>query len=142
ALLAGFGNGKDGELRNAINTRNLSAGMAPASGRPGIARTQLYFVDACRIMPDKFKDFERLPTDVFDIELNSRGDRSAPIFSAAIPGTVANGIRGEQALLSQALLEALRGAGAEAMEEDATGKVPWRINVYSLDAALTEKSGS
>jgi hypothetical protein len=138
-LLPGFGNGIGGALRNAIDTANICGGMAPTPTRPNIARTQLYFVDACRILPDEFRKFERLQTTpAFDVELNARDDRRAPIFYAAIPGTVANGIRGKQSLFSAALLEALRGSGAEAGEEDAHGNVPWRVTVHSLDAALAE----
>jgi hypothetical protein len=75
-------------------------------------------------------------TDAFDVELNSRDDRRAPIFYAAIPGTVAYGLRGEQTLFSKALLECLCGAGAEATEEDQHGNVRWCVSVHSLDRAL------
>jgi len=137
-LLPGFGDSIGGTLKDAIDTANITAGMAPTPTRPNIAQTQVYFVDACRILPDEFRKFERLPTaPVFNLELNSRDDRRAPIFYAAIPGTFANGIRGQQTLFSKALLECLKGAAAEATEEeDARGNVKWRVSVHSLDKAL------
>jgi hypothetical protein len=136
-LLPGFGRGVGGTLTDAIDTVNIAAGMAPTATRPNIAQTQLYFVDACRVLPEQFRQFERMPTTpVFDLELNSRDDRRAPIFYAAIPGTLANGLRGEQTLFSKALLECLNGAAAEATEEDERGNVKWRVSVHSLDRAL------
>jgi hypothetical protein len=137
-LLPGFGDGVGGTLKDAIDTANIAAGMAPTPGRPNIAQTQFYFVDACRILPDEFRKFEKMPTTaVFDVELNSRDDRRAPIFYAAIPGTIANGLRGQQTLFSKALLECLKGTAAEATdEEDAQGNAKWRVSVHSLDKAL------
>jgi hypothetical protein len=137
-LLPGFGDGVGGALKDAIDTSNLVNGMAPTSERLDIAQTQLYFVDACRILPEQFKKFEKMgTTGVFNPALNSRDDRRAPIFYAAIPGTTANGLRGEQTLFSKALIECLGGAAGEATdEEDADGNPTWRVSVHSLDRAL------
>jgi hypothetical protein len=136
-LLPGFGDGLGSALTNAIDTGNICAGMAPTLSFPNIARTQLYFVDACRILPEEFRRFERMQTTAaFDVELNSRDDRRAPIFYAAIPGTVANGLRGKQSLFSAALLEALAGSAGDA-DEDPQGNVRWRVTVHSLDTALS-----
>jgi hypothetical protein len=136
-LLPGFGDGLGSALTNAIDTGNICAGMAPTLSFPNIARTQLYFVDACRVLPEEFRRFERMQTTAaFDVELNSRDDRRAPIFYAAIPGTVANGLRGKQSLFSAALLEALAGSAGDA-DEDPQGNVRWRVTVHSLDTALS-----
>jgi hypothetical protein len=98
-LLPGFGDGVGGALTDAIDTANIAADIAPTATRPSIAQTQFYFVDACRLLPEKFTRFERMSTTaVFDVELNARDDRRAPIFYAAIPGSLANGLRGEQTL--------------------------------------------
>ena len=142
-LLPGFGDGIGGTLKDAIDTWTIVAGMAPTTARPDIAQTQFYFVDACRILPEEFKKFERMnTTEVFNVALNSRDDRRAPIFYAAIPGTVANGLRGQQTLFSKALIECLTGAGGEPTdEEDAQGNPKWRVSVHSLDKALSARIG-
>jgi Caspase domain len=137
-LLPEFGNGVGGELSQSIDTGTLRNGMAPAQKFPEIARTQFYFIDACRMMLDGWEDFETLKTfPIFDSPLPGLDDRRAPLFFAAIPGSAAKGFRGKQTLFSEILLKCLRGDAGEAMKEDANGKVPWRVSVHSLDAALT-----
>jgi Caspase domain len=59
-LCEDFGDGVGGVLDRAISGVNLYNGMAPAPGREGIARTQFYFIDACRIRPDAFSQYEPL----------------------------------------------------------------------------------
>ena len=138
-ILPGFGSGAGGILAACIDTSTLRDGMAPTARFPDIARTQMYVVDACRITPQEFRQFERMPTyGVFDVEVNDIDDRKAPIFYAAIPGTVAIGRKGKQTLFSDALLQCLRGAAGEAMEEDPAGNVPWRVSVTSLNEALVK----
>jgi hypothetical protein len=137
-LLPQFGMpGGGGTLARCVDTRTLRDGMAPAPSFPNIARTQLYFVDACRILPQKFRQFESLPTyAIFNVEVNDIDDRKAPLFYAAIPGTAAIGLAGEQTLFSRALLQCLSGAAGEPMEEDQAGTVSWRVSVASLNEAL------
>lgn len=138
-LLPGFGDGIGGVLADSMDTGTLRDGMAPTDIFPDIARTQLYFVDACRITPQEFRQFERMPTyGVFDTKVNDVDDRKAPIFYAAIPGTAAVGRSGKQSLFSDALLQCLEGAAGEAMEEDPAGKVPWRVSATSLNEALVK----
>ena len=70
-LLEEFGNGIGCSLVNGVDVRNLFYGMAPSTTRPNIANTQLYFIDACRNMPEIFTNFETLqPTQIFPVELS------------------------------------------------------------------------
>src|SRR5258706_503636 len=113
-LLPVYGEGLGGGIAARMITRNIAGGKVPTAIFPDIARTQLYFVDACRITPQEFRQFERMPTyGVFDAEVNDVDDRKAPIFYAAIPGTAAVGRSGKQSLFSDALLQCLEGAAGE-----------------------------
>lgn len=127
-----------GALSRCIDTQTLRDGMAPTATFPNIARTQLYFVDACRIDPQEFRKFEKQATyPVFDTEISDRpDDRQAPVFYAAIPGAPAVGLAGQTTIFNKALLECLKGAAGEAMEEDTAGNVPWRVSVFSLNKNL------
>src|SRR5205085_5850611 len=59
-LLEDFGDPAEGTLHNAAEIINIFNGMAPpASVQQKMARTQFYFVDACRVLPSAFKNFER-----------------------------------------------------------------------------------
>lgn len=137
-LLEDF-NGRGGDhLRNSVETANLFFGMAPPNNsREKMARTQFYFIDACRNLPEKFKNFEEMtPTPVFSRELSGRDDRiSAPIFFAAISDTAAHALPGDQTLFSKALFQCLEG-GAGRPVEDENGQVNWHISVFSLGEAL------
>ena len=135
-LLEGFGNGVGGALHHAVDIHSLYYGMTPSPVRQHIAQTQLYFIDACRILPSEFKKFEQMPTTpVFDVELSGQDNRRAPVYYAAIPGAKAYGIRGEQTIFSKALLDCLEGGAGEA-EEDEKGRVRWFVSAASLNRAL------
>jgi Caspase domain len=134
-LLEDFGARGGGALRNTVDTNTLFNGMSPSADRPEMARTQLFFVDACRNRPAEFSNTELMgTTPVFDIELSDRDDRRAPVFYAAVPGSLAAGIRGQQTLFNRALLACLDGAAAQPVEED--GGVRWQVTVHSLSEAL------
>jgi hypothetical protein len=138
-LLEDFGDPLDGPLSNAVEIENFFGGMAPpADPTKKIAQKQLYFIDACRIAPQQFKALQWLNVpDIWAVELSGRDDRSAPIFFAAIPGTKAYALKGQQTIFSEALIRCLDGLGSEPMEEDAQGQVKWRVNAYALSKALT-----
>lgn len=124
-------------LDKAVDTNNLFYGMAPAAGRLNIAQTQLYFIDACRVLPSKFKNFERMTVpDIFNVELSGRDERGALIFYAAVPGSKAYALRGEQTLFSKALLACLTGGAGELKEEN--GQERWCVSLQSLSEKLGE----
>ena len=136
-LLEDFGDPAEGTLHNAAEIINIFNGMAPpASVQQKMARTQFYFVDACRVLPSAFKNFERMTVpDIFNVELSGADDRRAPIFFATIPGIKAYALKNEQTLFSRALLKCLSGAAGEPTE-DAQGNVVWHVSVQSLNKAL------
>ena len=134
-LLEDFGDGRGGTLDKAVNTKNIYNGMVKSPSRPTMAQIQLYFIDACRILPSKFKDYERMETSaVWDIELSGRDDRRAPIFYAAVPGSVAYALRGDQSIFSKALFACLNGGAAESEEQD--GQQRWQVSYHSLSETL------
>lgn len=109
-------------LTNAIDLTTLRGGMSPSGSRPNIARTQFYFVDACRVQPAQFAKFQPLQTSaVFDIDLDGQDDRCSPVFYASVSNHVAGAIPGVQTLFSRALLECLRGDAGDSLGEDAAG---------------------
>jgi hypothetical protein len=126
-------------LGHAIDMTTLRAGMSPSSSRPNIARTQFYFVDACRERPDQTSKFERLQTgNLWDIELDGTDDRSSPVFYAALSNEVAQALPAGQTLFSQALLACLAGEAADSKDDDAGNQV-WEITLESLNRGLQQK---
>lgn len=126
-----------GSLVHSVSLANVVGGMAPAPGFDDIARTQLYFIDACRVRPDKFSEFDKMgTTDVFDVSLASRDDRCSPIFYAAISNQAAAAVPGQQTLFSRAILECLDGEAGESLAEGPGGEVRWGVTVNSLNEQL------
>lgn len=127
-------------LRHAIDLATLRAGLSPSSSQPNVARTQFYFVDACREQPAQTKNFKDLKTgDLWDIELDGQDDRCSAIFYGSISNQVASAVPGGQTLFNQALLACLRGQGGDALGEDAAGDPIWGVTVESLNMALRDK---
>jgi hypothetical protein len=133
AILEDFGDRSGAvELGNAISTKSVFDGM------PQKPRTQLYFVDACRIEPVEFRRFaKKEPSQVFDEVASAEDLRCAPIFFAAAPGTNAFGISGDSTLFGKALLRCLNGGAGEEIEGD-DGSPIWQITMRSLEAALEQ----
>jgi Caspase domain len=138
-LLEDFGDGEGGILDKAVNTKNINNGMAPSPNFfPNIARTQLYFVDACRSMHERFQQYEQLATsNVWDVELAGVDNRRAPTYFATIPGAPAYARPGGQTLFSEALLDCLNGAAAE--PEDEQGQDRWRVTHHTLAEKLSKQ---
>lgn len=127
-----------GMLAQSIAIANIRGGMAPAPGFDDIARTQLYFVDACRVRPEYLSRFEAAGVrDVFDVDLAGADDRCSPIFFAAISNATTDAIPNQQSLFSLALLDCLDGdAGVPLDEETPQGDVVWGVTVESLNQQL------
>ncbi len=62
-LLDDFGGTPQRILKDAIDSTSLLDGMAPSNEFPHIARTQLYFFDACRVKPQLFRSYENVEAD-------------------------------------------------------------------------------
>lgn len=134
-LMEDFSDGIGGTLRNAVESSNLSNGMAPFSTQRNISRTQLYFVDACRVHPKVFEKYEWMSTSiVWDVESSVFDDRQAPIFYAAVPGSKAFGLKGDQTIFSKALLQCLDSDAVDLKSED--GEEQWCVSIHSLNTAL------
>lgn len=124
-----FGDDDANPLLNAIDVNNLFLGMAPTASRPRMARTQLWFIDACRAYPGEFERFEALRApDVFAIDLPDLDERCAPIYFGSVPGGSAYSIAGERTLFSRALLESLDRCGGQLLE----GRRRWVVTASSL----------
>jgi len=124
-------------LMRAVDVATIRAGMSPAPARPNIARTQFYFVDACRVQPEQLAKFRPMETTgVFDEDLGGEDDRSSPIFYSSISNKAALAVPAGQTLFSRALLECLTGAGGDSVGEDAGGNPLWGVTVPSLNRAL------
>ena len=127
-------------LRRAIDLTTLRAGMSPSSSQPNIARTQFYFIDACREQPAQASHFKELKTgDLWDIELDGQDDRSSPIFYASVSNQTANGVPGGQTLFNQALLGCLGGDAGDSLGVDPAGDPLWGVTVESLNLALRDR---
>jgi Caspase domain len=132
-LLEDFGDGIGGTLRNSVNTQNLVGGMAASATNNNMARAQLYFLDACRVAPTVFKEFEWMNTaDVWDVKRATFDNRAAVIFRASLPGDKAYALVGKQTVFSKALLDCLEG-GAGKLDNE-SGK--WYVSTNSLHGAL------
>ena len=134
-LMDDFGSGVGGTLNNAVSSRNLYDGMANFIQFPNLAKTQLFFVDACRVMPSDFTQFEMMHVPpLWDVELGGVDPRKAPIFYAARSGKLGGGIPGVGTVFGEALLRCLEN---DAAELDDTAVVPsWRITIFSLNRAM------
>ena len=141
-LLEDFGNPDAGLVAKTVDFNSFFEGMAPPRDpQKKIARTQLYFVDACRVRPDDLNKYQ-FPSiaDILDVELGGVDNRSAPVFYATVSNTKAYARTGEQTLFSEGLIECLDGyAGTATNQEDAQGYAKYSVTIYSLSKALNAK---
>jgi hypothetical protein len=134
-LLENFGDGLGGPLRNSVDVGNIFSGMKASNEAPNMAQTQLYFVDACRDFLRAFRNFELDDTtQVFRVPVGGKQHRCAPIFFAAVPGSKAYALVGEQTIFSKALIACLKNDAADIVE--IAGEDRWCVSVFSLIEAL------
>lgn len=137
-LLEDFGDGRGGTLAKSVNVHNIYYGMSVSGTRPQIAQTQFYFIDACRVLPSAFKDFEKMETGTaWDTDLPGRDLRSAPIFYASVPGNVAYAMQGQPTIFNQALLACLKGGAARPPDQE-TGQERWTVTHHSISDKLDD----
>jgi hypothetical protein len=123
-----FGDGVGSTFLKSISVLSLWRGMSPNPVRPGLARTQLYFVDSAPSLPEPPPGAR--PTDVFDPTYETTEEQVALVFTAAAPTKEAGGL----SVLSEALLECLAGAAAEPV-----GERRWVVTTDRLVRALPER---
>ena len=124
-----------GELDRAVDMQHVFDGMGPpADVGKTVARTQLYFVDACRSTVPQLPDLEwDSVRKIWRTPPVGADDRTFPIFFGAIPGAAANAIPEKQTLFSMALIDCLNRLGAVGPEG---ADARWRVTSHSLNDAL------
>ena len=138
-LMQDFLENEELPLEKSVDIGHIRGCMVPTGFWGSIARTQLYFVDACRVLPSQFRNFPELrPSKWCEPGFNFQvDDRLAPVFFAALPGAQSFGVRGDQTFLGKALVECLDGAAAEAVYVN--GVEVWRVSTHSLTRALKQR---
>lgn len=124
------------DLERTISVNNVYNGMANFAMCPELAKTQFYFIDACRADLDQLhlRNFEtQEPTPVFKIELGGVDDRTAPIFFAAAAGKN-SWTQSSGTLFWQDLRACLDGMGAEQISMEDGDK--WVVTISKLNDSL------
>lgn len=131
-LLADFGS-RPAVLENAIDVGVVRSGMLDH----GIAQTQLYFVDACRIPHIAFERFHNLGHGIaLPGMANMVDSRCSPVYFSAAPGTRAYGQVGTGTIFSRALIDCL---ACHAIREPQCEGGPWHVSTSSLEEALERR---
>lgn len=133
-LCADFAAPGDGPLSRAVELTHVWDGLGRSDTSAMIARTQMYFVDACRERPAAIAKFDSLSVpDIWGIlALVGKDDRRAPIYYATTPGALAYADPGVATLFSKTLIRCLDNEAATL--DDNTGD--WQITSKSLERAL------
>lgn len=127
-LLQDFGSNRYKPFDGAVDTQNLVLCM-----KDMLARTQLYFIDSCRVTREELRKFDIQVPQLCHPRIGGIEDRLAPVFYAALPGDVAHSIKGEQTYFGKALLECLKGGAADRRRfEEFDGKKCWYISPKTL----------
>ncbi len=125
-------------LDRTIEVNDIYGGMGASDAVKTIARTQFYFIDACRVGEEVFSKIKPkgacLPWDVFDTGPARR--KAAPIFFAALAGEQTKTFVEENTTrFGRRLLNCLRSGGAEQ-----TGSNKWVVTIGHLAQALSRLS--
>lgn len=127
-LLEDFADPSENVLGCAMDIGAIWRGMSNESA----AKTQFYFVDACRIKPGVFRRYEHTPVGV-TLDVEERGSaEAAPIFFSAAPRSFALGEPGRGTLFCQALLDCFALHGVNGPDEDDR----WTVTTSSLLKSL------
>lgn len=130
-LLEDFGSPSDTILGCAMDVGAIWRGMSNKK----VAKTQYYFVDACRIRHDVFSHFESIAAGV-KLDVSGGGTPEvAPIYFSSTPYSYALGKPGEGTLFCQALLDCLKLHGVEGPTSDDR----WTVTTTSLIKSLQKR---
>jgi hypothetical protein len=113
---------------------NFMLGMAPSANRPEVARTQFYFVDACRETVMDFPGLANPPGTVWDT-LPGVDDRATPMFMASYPGAIAQTIAGKKTDFCEALIKCLDNGAENRDLNDPQQR--WPVSSFTLNTALS-----
>ncbi len=120
------------KLEGAIDIAGVHAGM----NYPNTARTQFWFVDACRQKPRIAKRFELL-TGALNLDTPTGDTETSPLFLAAATGEAAFARVNGVSLFNEGLMWTLNGGGAAGPEKNRTKK--WHVPVTELIKTLPER---
>lgn len=134
-LMSDFGQKVGGTFHRTVEMDDIFLGMAPHDAAlKQIARTQFYFIDACRTPPGDLPELEATSVPkIWGLHRIGVDDRARPVFYGAPPGLAANALPGKQTLFSEALLDCLGGLAAVG-PEGADDR--WQVHSLSLTPAL------
>ncbi|MBA7687918.1 hypothetical protein ES703_96392 [subsurface metagenome] len=133
-LLEDFGDPVENVLGCAMDIGAIWRGMSSQL----IAKTQFYFVDACRIKPDVFSDYETNPVGV-TLDVTEGGTAAvAPIFFGSAPRSFALGEPGRGTLFCQALLDCFALHGVKGPDNHERWTVTTASLLESLDKRVAE----
>lgn len=130
-LMSDFGADPASALESALDFRRFHLGMEQCK-----ARQQCFFVDACRkgsptIVEAAGYAGRPIFTPTTQRDRNNPA-RLKPIFYSTLAGEKSYAKRDEESRFTQCLLRALRGAGADNMEES------WCVDTFQLGKALQQ----
>lgn len=125
-LLEDFGAWPANPLENAIDFRNFHLGMDKCR-----ARQQCYFIDTCRVASATLIETFDYAGDPI-VPGTTLGARDAPIYYATVAGSRAYGRPNRPSVFTEALLDALAGAGADDPEGD------WRVYSDQLNRGISQ----
>lgn len=120
------------ELDGAIDMAGVHGGM----NHPNTARTQFWFVDACRQKPAIARRFETLDKSPITLAEPTGTTETSPLFLAATTGKEAYARVGGVTLFNEALLWALKGNAAIGPEGNVNN---WHVPVTSLIRLLPDR---
>ena len=127
-LLQDFGDPIENVLGCAMDIGAIWRGMSNQHA----AKTQFYFVDACRIKPELFSRYESTPVGV-TLDVDGGGTvEVAPIFFSSAPRSYALGEPGRGTLFCQALLDCFALHGVEGPDRAER----WTVTTTSLLKSL------
>src|SRR5262249_2687371 len=139
-MLQDFAESEDAMLEKSISFYDIFSGMAPSNKLPDMGLTQLYFVDACRNLPEQIKDFATLnATPVFDAGLSGASIRQAAVVFGAVSARRAFAEVEKGSYFIQALIAATeRGADFSRLVD---GKKRWPVSIFPLTPAIRIEFG-
>jgi hypothetical protein len=134
-LLEDFGAQPALEMSTSIDLDRFHDAMTACS-----ADTQVFVADACRQTPWRLTAMMGdVGTPLIQPTIGGNTDRRSPILRAAAQGRSAFGDPGQVTRFTQALLDALRGAGAT---EDLANEDRWTVSYMSLASAVQTLLGA
>lgn len=136
-LFDDFADPNDNPFTNCSLIGRLRSAMAPTNATPEMARTQYYFVDCCRNLPDSVRAFDRpsIP-DLVTPRLNvDESSSHTPTYFATPNGAIAMSRDGKTTLLCEALLHAF-AHGADTPNPITATQDEWPVNVNSLKCGI------